>query len=273
MTEHDPALHAGTSLLVKSYMRPSIWITRKFADAIIVHGKKLKQIVVAAGVQEKKVWTIRHGEFSYYSKWAHQVISEAKSVLYFGSIREYKGLQYLINAAPAIIAEAPGTNIIIAGEGDLNKYFQSGQNDECFEIHNRYIPDTEVAELFQKCSVVVLPYTDGSQSGVIPIAYSFGKPVIVTDVGSIAESVEDGRTGFIIPPRDSQSLARAVISIVNDDALRDKMGKYALQKTQNELSWKNIAMETTGIYKETINIHNNGKVYQSGSDLKPVYQS
>ena len=106
-----------------------------------------------------------------------------------------------------------------------------------------------MCELFQKASVVVLPYLEATQSGVIPIAYNFGKPVIVTDVGSIREVVENGKEGFVIPPRDMKALAVAIVKILSDDGLRDHMGQNAYQKINTELSWGTIAKQTLEAYK------------------------
>ena len=100
--------------------------------------------------------------------------------------------------------------------------------DSNIEFINEFIPNSKVSELFEKCSVVVLPYTDGSQSGIVPIAYSFSKPVVVTDVGSLAEVVKDGKTGFLIEPNNSKLLSQAVIKILSDNKLREKMGRNAL---------------------------------------------
>ena len=81
-----------------------------------------------------------------------------------------------------------------------------------FIVYNYRIPYKEGAELFQRCSVVALPYIDASQSGVIPTAYGFKKPVVVTEVGAIPEIVGDGITGFIVPPRNPEALAEAIVS-------------------------------------------------------------
>ena len=103
------------------------------------------------------------------------------------------------------------------------------------EIINEYIEDDMVAELFQRASVVVLPYVEGSQSGIIPIAYSFHKPVVVTDVGSISEVVDNGITGFIIPPKDSESIAKAVSTILNNNELRKQMGENSYKKMERRI--------------------------------------
>ena len=113
-------------------------------------------------------------------------------------------------------------------------------NKENFIVHNYRISYQEGAELFQRSSVIVLPYIEGSQSGVIPTAYSFKKPVVVTDVGSIPEIVDDGVTGLIVPARNSDELAKAIIKILNDNTLRKNMGERAYIKLKTDLSWDNI---------------------------------
>jgi alpha-maltose-1-phosphate synthase len=254
VTEHDPTLHSGTSLIVQFYIGLSTKLMRKMVDAVIVHGAKMKQIVVDSGVEDKKVWIMPHGEFSFYDKWAKEDVKETKSALYFGSIREYKGIEYLIEAAPLIISLVPDAKIIIAGNGDLGKYMPKEVDERYYEIHNRFIPDDEVAGFFQRAAVVVLPYTGGTQSGVIPVAYSFGKPVVVTNVGSIAEAVEEGKTGFIVPPKNAKAIAEATAMLLKDEKLRKKMGDNALAKS-GELSWATIAEKTLEIYREAIERH------------------
>jgi len=255
ITEHDPYLHEGTALGEKLMFYFSRLYTRKRAGAIIVHGENLKHYLVTKGISINKIHVIPHGEFSFYAKWAHKGVKETKSILYFGSIRDYKGIQYLIEAGQQIISEIPCAHIIIAGEGDFSKYaalISSKENISAYEIDNRFIPDEEVAELFQKAAVVVLPYISGSQTGVIPIAYSFGKPVVVTNVGSIAEVVDEGKTGFVVPPRDSKALAQALIKLLRDDDLRNKMGRNAQIKINGDLSWDLIAQNTLEVYEEVI---------------------
>src|SRR5438552_16759897 len=97
----------------------------------------------------------------------------SQTVLFFGRIWEYKGLEYLIRAEPLITAEVPEARIVIAGEGeDFGRYRLLMDHPEHFVVYNEYIPDQQRSELFRQASLVVLPYIEASQSGVIPLAYS-----------------------------------------------------------------------------------------------------
>ena len=97
------------------------------------------------------------------------------------------------------------------------------------------------------------------QPFVIPMAYAFKKPVVITDVGSLPENVDDGNTGYIVPPKDSEKLAQAIIDLLIDDEKRKEMGLKAYQKTQDELSWRNIAPQTVEIYKKALAVQKHSK--------------
>lgn len=250
LTEHDPIFHSGEQVLVRIHVSISKFLLRRTVDKIIVHGSNLKEILIQKGVPEQKIEIIPHGEFSYYTKWLSEKQESRNTILFFGRIQDYKGLDSLIEAVPLITPYIPDLKVIIAGEGNFEKYKSMILDEKHFEIHNRYILDEEVADFFQRANVIVLPYKDGTQSGIIPIAYSFKKPVIVTDVGSIGEVVENGVTGFIIPPKDVESLAKAVVQILQNDENRIKMGKCAYSKIQKELSWVDAAKRTVGIYEQ-----------------------
>jgi len=184
-----------------------------------VHGNRLKyQILTEYGVSSKIVNSVPIGEhetepFKIYEK--TDLKEDGNVILFFGRIYEYKGLKYLIEAEPKISEKIPDIKIIIAGEGDdFAKYKSIIKNKENFIIYNYRIPYQQGAELFQRSSIVVLPYIEGSQSGVVPTAYSFKKPVVATDVGSIPEIVDDGVTGLIVSPGDSNELANAIIKLL-----------------------------------------------------------
>jgi glycosyltransferase involved in cell wall biosynthesis len=251
LTEHNPKPHKGDNIYSKFNQRLAKLIVRKVSYRIIVHGDNIKKDLIEDGVKRENISIIPHGDYSYYTKWSQNLMEENNTILFFGLIKEYKGLEYLLRAIPLITPSIPDLKVIVAGEGDFSKYREYIYNESRFEIHNRYILDEEVAELFERASIVVLPYTEASQSGIIPIAYAFKKPVVVTDVGSISEVVEDGITGYIIPPKNTEYLAKSIIKILQDKSKKYNMGLKAYSKLENEMSWPLIAEKHIEVYKNT----------------------
>ncbi len=254
-TVHDVERHLGERGLwaIPPFLYRWQW---HWARQVIVHATRARQrLSEQYGYPAERIHVIPLGRYDYYRALSSQSQpEEPHTILFFGRIWGYKGLQYLIKAEPLITRAVPDTRIIIAGHGEpFEKYRQAMVNPHHFEVYNYRIPDNEVAPLFQRASVVVLPYLEASQSGIIPIAYTFGKPVVATHVGGLPDVVKDGETGFLVPPADAQSLAEAVIRLLKDDALRHKMGQQAQQFAETVLSWSNIAQRTMDVYRLALN--------------------
>jgi len=253
-TVHDIDTHPGDKESEKFFFRD---MAIRYSDRFIVHGNQLKQaFTMKYKIPHERVDIINHGVYSIYCSYARERVEEEEPyVLFFGRIFDYKGLEYLIRAEPLISRAIPGLKIIIAGRGDhFDKYNKMIVNREKYTILNKYIDNAETAELFQKTRVVVLPYIEASQSGIIALAYAFGKPVVATDVGSLAEVVDDGRTGFIVPPKDIERMSQAIITLLKDRVLWKKMTHFIAEKVRNELNWDNIADATIETYKKTLNM-------------------
>lgn len=253
-TVHDVNRHPGGSglPLIPSMLYRWQW---RWADHVIAHAATAReQLITQYGCRHERVHVIPIGSYDFYRTIAHNTKPERpNTILFFGRIWEYKGLQYLIEAEPLITKAIPDACIIIAGHGEnFEKYRQGMINPNRFEVHNYRIPEKEVAHFFQQASVVVLPYIEASQSGVIPLAYAFGKPVVATTVGGIPEVVDNGVTGYLVPPQDPDSLAKAIIRILQDKELRRQMGQKALEKSRNELSWTAVARKTMDVYRTAI---------------------
>lgn len=224
-------------------------------DKIIVHTQDdREQLLKARDLDDDNVVVIPHGTYSLFMQYETAIPTEKNTILFFGNIREYKGLDVLLSAIPAIEKQIPDIKVIIAGEGDLTPYHSMFQacNQSVFEIHNEFVPDDVVASLFQRSAIVVLPYTKMSgMSGVLNIAYAFGKPVIVSDVGGLIEAVEHGITGLLVPPGDADALANAVIQLLTNDDLRRSIEEN-VKRSAGDLSWTNIGKKTMDIYREVI---------------------
>jgi glycosyltransferase involved in cell wall biosynthesis len=178
---------------------------------------------------------------------------DGRTVLFFGRIWKYKGLEYLIRATPEIARKVPDLRIVIAGQGeDFEPYRRMMTTPERFIVHNRYVSAAERDELFRQASVVVLPYLEATQSGVVPVAYSYGKPVVATDTGALSDAVVDGLTGRLVSPADSTALANAVIELLQNPDKRHEMGAAGRRKLDAECSPGVVARQTLEVYRQAI---------------------
>jgi len=141
--------------------------------------------------------------------------ADAPVLLFFGFVREYKGLHVLLEAMPAIAEALPDVHLVIAGEpyDDAARYRdlidRHGLHDRV-QWHDTYIPSEDVPHYFCAADLVVQPYVSATQSGVAQIATHFEVPMVVTDVGGLAEDVPHEEAGFVVPPADPPALADAV---------------------------------------------------------------
>lgn len=170
------------------------------------------------------------------------ISNEEKTVLFFGFVRRYKGLRYLIEAMPEVLDRLP-VRLLIVGEFWEEERFYMEAIDrlgirEHVSVVNAYVPNEEVGLYFAAANVVVLPYLEATQSGVLQMAYAFGKPVIVTSAGGLAEVVRDGETGLVVPPKDSSALTEAIVRYFEKELEASFAGKIAQDK--DTFAWINL---------------------------------
>lgn len=255
-TVHDVTRHPGERGIwaVPNALYPWQW---RWADEIIVHATTSQQQLVNDFQQPAdKIHIIPIGSYNLYQTTGDTTQPDPEQphhILFFGRIWGYKGLQYLIEAEPLITKAIPDAKIVIAGHGeDFEKYEAMMVNPDHFEVHNYYIPNEVVNKLFQQAGVVVLPYIEASQSGVVPVAYSYGKPVVSTTVGGLPDVVVEGQTGFLVPPADAQALAEAIIKVIKDEPTRQQLGQNARHFAETDLSWQGIAEKTLKVYNKVL---------------------
>ncbi len=174
---------------------------------------------------------------------------DERIMLFFGFVREYKGLKHLIKAVDILKKkyfkeEGLMPKLYIVGDFDGNKdeYLASIEelkitND--IVIADGYVPDKEVEKYFSAADLVVLPYESATQSGIVQIAYGFEKPVIVTRVGGLPEVVEDGVTGVIVEPFDDEALAEAIFNYFNDNKKEEYI--RGIKEREYRFSWDRMA--------------------------------
>ena len=168
---------------------------------------------------------------------------EDKVALFFGYVRRYKGLNILLDAV-GLLAEKEAVKLLVVGEFYESEKPYTEQVERLgirqhVRVVNEYVPNEDVGMYFVSADVVVLPYITATQSGILQIAYNFDRPVIVANVGGLAESVDEGRTGYVIPPGDSKALATALGRLFRDREQVDFVGNVAAYKQR--FSWDGMA--------------------------------
>ena len=184
MTIHNPRHHVGDHTSMKTPQSVLDYGFRR-ADQVIVHGELLKRTVITdLGIASHKVHVIPHVSLGAIDP-PPPAAPDLQRILFFGRIWKYKGLEYLIHAQPLINAAMPNARIVIAGQGDdFEPYRRMMPQPDRFEVHNRHISAADRDALFRQATVVVLPYIEATQSGVIHFANSYEKPVIATRIES-----------------------------------------------------------------------------------------
>jgi len=185
-------------------------------------------------------------------------LSDKKVILYLGYISRYKGIDYLIKAFGKIRSNFPEAVLLIAGDyfNPLDKYEPKkhrylptlkrlvkdlGLSDSVI-FHTFRVPDEQLRYYFAAADIVCLPYITSniSFSGILALAASYGKPLIVSNCGWFNDVVINGETGLVIPEKDVEALANAISLLLRDDELRLKLSINMISKAR-ELSWDNIA--------------------------------
>lgn len=209
--------------------RMSLRFQYRNVDQIFVHTERMKrQLVELFGVRERSVSVIPFGTYDVVpataltpeeAKQRLGLKREEKTILFFGRIAPYKGVDLLVDAFQRVTGKEAGYRLIIAGEPmkDAESQWREIQSAiEASDVKNRiveqaqFIEDDEIEVYFKAADVLVLPYTQIFQSGVLFMSFSFGLPVIATDVGSFSHDIIEGETGFVCRPADPEDLARAI---------------------------------------------------------------
>lgn len=223
-TLHDLDPHAGVRFgwLIRLWNRLIVGS----ADHLLVHGQVYARRLLAGGCDPGDVTCLPLLHlFLSFDGFASLDIDEVHYGnwgLFFGRLERYKGVAQLIEAEDMLPKPRTGVTLVLAGSGALSTDVPLPPT---VEVRNRRIDDVEAVDLFRRCGVVILPYLDASQSALVASAYYFRKPVIVTDVGALAEYVQQGVTGWVVPAGDPRALADAWQAALDDTGRLQRMGE------------------------------------------------
>lgn len=232
------------------------------ADHVIVHGVSMLKAAHQSyssydSSGNNKFWSIEHGIIYRYglgvSRYSFDPGYSRVNIVFFGSLDRWKGIETLIASTHelAILLKNRAWRLTIAGaaKSGMQLYYrelcESGINTQ---VDIRMQHDQDVRELFRSADVLVLPYREASQSGVLQLGFAFGVPAVVTDVGGLPDVITDEKNGLLVSPDAPHDLARSIVRLIEDHVLRRKIINSMLYDREHRFSWKNIVRQTLAVY-------------------------
>jgi glycosyltransferase involved in cell wall biosynthesis len=220
-------------------------------DAVVVHSEHgAGRLRDELGVEPERIRVIPHGAFDYLTRLdeerplpAELAAVERPVVLFFGLLRTYKGLDVLLEAWRSVDADA---ELWIVGMPRMDVEPLRRAADARVRFVPRFVTDPEVPAYFRRADVVVLPYREVDQSGVLYTALAFGKAMVLSDVGGFGEL----GTGRLVSPGDPAALSSALSGLLSDAAERQQLGQQALELAAGPYSWDRVAAETLRLYRD-----------------------
>lgn len=222
-------------------------------DRIVVHGERAVEELTALGVERERIVRIPHPVFPPPPGREPRPPS-GETLLFFGLLRDSKGLDVLVRALPLVAEQVPGVRLVVAGDPlepvePLRRLAAELGVSGRVDWRLGYLPESEVPEVMAEAAAVVLPYRRIESSGVLATALGHGRPAIVTDVGSLGGTVREFGAGLVVEPDDPAALAAACVTLLRDpEALaRATRGTDAARRA---LSWDEAARAHERIYEE-----------------------
>jgi glycosyltransferase involved in cell wall biosynthesis len=249
--------------------RASLKIQYRFADHIFVHTNRMKdELARDFGVSPTRITVIPFGINNAVPQTAMTgaearrrlgVGARDKTILFFGNIAPYKGLEYLLDAFRRV-KDRDCYRLIVAGKprkgsesywADLERSIAAELRDRRILTRIDFVPDEETEIYFKAADLVVLPYTEIFQSGVLFLGYSFGLPVIASDVGSLKDDIVEGKTGYVVAKMDPVDLARAIEAYFGSSlyaGLAERRKDIRAYATERH-SWVTVGEMTQRVYQ------------------------
>ncbi len=238
------------------------------ADRLIVHNQISKrELVEKLKISPTKISVIAAGNYMMdlgeapsqaYARRSLGISEESRVILFFGQIKDVKGLDILIEAIPAVAREVPEVTLIIAGRPWKSGFapYETlidalGIRSRCV-LHIRYIPNDEIARYFASADVVVLPYRRIYQSGVVLMAMSYGRPAVVSDLPGMTEMITDGENGYVFAQGSKDALAEKLIRVLRDGQGREETARRALEYIRRHHDWDKIGKATSELYSSIL---------------------
>ena len=248
LTIHDPIPHLGESA---GNMKVRDWNMKYVKNYLLLNEFQKQDFILRYRLNHEQVHTSFLSSYnSYRSLCNHSDSGEGLNLLFFGRITPYKGLDILIEAFQQLKQIYPKLNLTIAGKGKLPGSVGEIDGLTCL---NRYVTVNELATLINNCNLVVCPYIEGTQSGVVMTSFAFSKPVLATKVGGFHEMIEDEVTGFLVEPQSADALKSKLIELIESPELLHVVSRNitAVYQENGKKSWAEFTLNMLKVY-ETI---------------------
>lgn len=259
VTAHDVESFSG------AYTDNSASRVLSMANKIIAHNSLTRnELIEKTNLSAKNLAIIPHGNYlsgitkkpsREEAKGTLHLSSYDTAILFFGQIKEVKGLDILLAALPAVIEKYPTLKLLIAGKvwkdefSSYEKLINNNKLQDNIELYIGYIPDEDVATFYRSADLVILPYRKIYQSGVLLMAMSYGVPVVVSDLDGMVEVVSDGVDGFVFNQGSAESLSEKIIYALADGDGLKQISRAGIEKIQKDHDWCNIGAQTLKLYQ------------------------
>jgi glycosyltransferase involved in cell wall biosynthesis len=261
-TAHNPLpydVSSKTQSIEKTGWLTRALLTRAYdaCDLVLVLGNGPKADLLGAFPDVEHVVVCGHGDYS--SVLASDNVPTPSGapphLLFFGAWTKYKNIPLMLDAFALVRTQLPEARLTLAGpvmpDVDENEITSRATTIGSVDLKPGYVAMSDLPELFGSHRAVVFTYATVNISGSVHMAYTFGRPVVVTDVGSMSDAVQDGVTGLISTP-DASSIADAMLQILRDPALADRMGREAGQHAREASSWSGVAEKAVAGYLDAL---------------------
>ena len=246
-----------------------IYLTYKLADLLIVHNETNRNdLINHFGIERGKISVIHHGNYNIILEERHSKAVSAKKLnlpsnreilLFFGCIRNGKGLNTLLKAYQRVVDEIECVLLVIAGKQskgfDLEKSFniisaEVRQNN--VELREKFIPDEQIQYYYEAADLILLPYEEVYESGVLKFAFSCKRPVLVSDIPVFKHDIRDGENAFVFRKGDPIDLANKIINILNNKDQMESVAENAKLYSDKNWDWNSIAIKTKINYEKIL---------------------
>ncbi|MEA2472772.1 MAG: hypothetical protein QOE06_687 [Thermoleophilaceae bacterium] len=236
--------------------------TRRLADrmdAVVVHSESgAARLRDELGLDRERIRVIPHGAFDYLTRLGDErplppelAAVEGPVVLFFGLLRPYKGVDVLLEA----FRELDGAELWVVGMPRMPIEPLREAAARCratVRFVPRFVTDPEIPAFFRRADIVVLPYREIDQSGVLYTALAFGKPMVLSSVGGFVEVAEEHGAGRLVPPGDPAALEAALAELLSDEEERSRLAEAARRAAAGPYSWDRIAERTMSLYRDLL---------------------